>query len=92
VFRARIRGVAACPGCCLYHFVLERVLRIVQARVRWFLMVEMESFELRRARARIGMAEQVAEEVRSEMVVAGGIADQAESECLKIEVVEEGIG
>jgi phosphoribosylformimino-5-aminoimidazole carboxamide ribonucleotide (ProFAR) isomerase len=72
--------------------VLERVLHIVQARVRWFLMVEMESVELRRARARIGMAEQVVEEVRSEVVVAGGIADQAESECLRIEEVEEGIG
>jgi hypothetical protein len=29
------------------------------------------------------------EEVRSEVVVAGGIADQAESECLRIEEAEE---
>lgn len=69
--------------------MLELVLHSVQARVRWFLMVEMESVELRQARARIGMAEQVVEEVRIEVVVTGGIANQAESECLRIEEEEE---
>jgi hypothetical protein len=60
--------------------------------VIWFLVAVMEQIELRQARARIDMAEQVVEVVWSEAAGVDSIADQVEQGDLGIvEEEEEGI-